>query len=149
MPNLYPAFEVPDLAPTAATAPAPTYGRGWAFDFAKGDFVLDGAGGVVALDGHNAWVQWCVKTVLTQRLAYPIYSNQYGCEVLEAMKSATNRRTAEAEIARTITEALLADARTAAVRDFQVTWEGDQVRVSCTVEPVIGSAERLEVTLYG
>lgn len=149
MPNLYPSFEVPALSQPKAGLAAPTYGKAWAFDFRTGDFVLDGSGRLVELDGHNAWVQWCLKTVQTQRYAHLIYTNQYGCEVLDAVRTATTRRSAESEVTRVITEALLADARTRTVRDFAFTWAGDELSLSCSVEPVVGSAARLEVVLVG
>ncbi len=146
MPNLYPAFDMPELAEQQETEPAPKYGKSWLFDFKKGDFVVDGAGRVVEADGHTAWVQWCVKTVLTQRFAHVIYSSDYGTELEEALKQ-PSRKAVEAELERAITEALLADPRTEMVRDFTFEWEGDIVKVSFTVVPVIGEPARLEVVL--
>ncbi len=146
MPNLYPAFDMPELAEQQETEPAPKYGKSWLFDFKKGDFVVDGAGRVVEADGHTAWVQWCVKTVLTQRFAHVIYSFDYGTELEEALKQ-PSRKAVEAELERAITEALLADPRTEMVRDFTFEWEGDIVKVSFTVVPVIGEPARLEVVL--
>ena len=148
MPNLYPVFEVPELVEQQQTEPAPKYGKSWLFDFAKGDFVVDGAGRVVQADGHTAWVQWCVKTVLTQRFAHVIYSFDYGTELEEALKQ-PSRKAVEAELERVITEALLVDPRTERVTDFAFEWDGDIVKVSFTVVPVVGHPERLEVALNG
>ena len=148
MPNLYPAFDMPELVEQQQTEPAPKYGKSWLFDFKKGDFVLDGAGRVVEADGHTAWVQWYVKTVLTQRFAHVIYSFDYGTELEEALKQ-PSRKAVEAELERAITEALLADPRTEMVRDFTFEWEGDIVKVSFTAVPVIGEPARLEVVLNG
>ena len=146
MPNLYPVFEVPELVEQQQTEPAPKYGKSWLFDFKKGDFVLDGAGRVVEADGHTAWMQWCVKTVLTQRFVHVIYSFDYGTELEEALKQ-PSRKAVEAEMERAITEALLADPRTEMVKDFVFEWEGDIVKVSFTAVPVIGEPARLEVVL--
>ena len=143
MPNLYPVFEVPELVEQQQTEPAPKYGKSWLFDFKKGDFVLDGAGRVVEADGHTAWVQWCVKTVLTERFAFLAYSWDYGVEIEEALKN-PNRAAIEAEVERTITEALLVDPRTELVRDFAFRWQADELYVSFTVVPVIGEAARIE-----
>ncbi|WP_027717306.1 DUF2634 domain-containing protein [Desulfovirgula thermocuniculi] len=148
MPNLYPTFEVPPIVEQQQTEPAPKYGKSWLFDFAKGDFVVDGAGRVVQADGHTAWVQWCVKTVLTQRFAYVIYSFNYGTELEEALRQPA-RKAVEAELERAITEALLADPRTEMVRDFAFDWQGDEVTVAFTAVPVIGPPERLEVKING
>lgn len=148
MPNLYPIFEVPEIVEQQQTEPAPKYGKSWLFDFEKGDFVVDGAGRIVIAEGYTAWVQWCVKTVLTQRFAHVIYSFDYGTELEEALKQ-PSRKAVEAELERAITEALLADPRTEMVRDFTFEWEGDIVKVSFTAVPVIGEPARLEVVLNG
>lgn len=148
MPNLYPAFDMPDLAEQQQTEPAPKYGMSWFFDFAKGDFVVDGAGRMIQTDEHTAWAHWCVKTVLTERFAYLIYSSNYGCEVEQARRQ-PSRQAVEAELERVITEALLADPRTEVVRDFTFEWQGDEVYVFFTAVPRIGTAERIEVKLSG
>lgn len=147
MPELIPVFPSPPLAvDEEARAPGPEYGRAWMFDFERGDFVLDGAGRPVWLDGHAAWAQWCVKAVLVERLAHPIYTPAYG---IERVRVAGDRAAVEAEIARAITEALMADTRTAAVRDFTYAWDGDGVQVGFEVVPVVGTAQRVEVKLRG
>ena len=146
MPNLYPVFDMPDLVEQQQTEPAPKYGKSWLFDFAKGDFVLDGAGRIMIADGYTAWAQWCVKTILTQRFAHVIYSFDYGTELEEALKQ-PSRKAVEAEMERAITEALLADPRTEMVKDFVFEWEGDTVKVSFVAVPVVGPPEQLEVIL--
>lgn len=148
MASLYPTFPTPPTV-TQAQEAVTKYGQAWAFDFGEGDFVLDGGGRVPVLDGHNAWVQWCTKTILTQRFAHIIYGHGYGCEVEQDMSQATSRKAVESNVTRAITEALLADARTRAVRDVTFTWSGADLYVTCTVEPVVGSAAKLEVALNG
>lgn len=148
MPQLFPTFEAPDVVEEVQQQAAPEYGRSWLWDFERGDFVLDGRGRPVECDGHTAWLQWCIKAVLTQRLAHPIYSADYGAELEEALRQPT-REAVEAELARTITETLMADPRTEMARDFVFEWRGDEVRVSCVVEPVVGPPETLEVVIRG
>lgn len=143
MPNLYPAFEMPEIVEQQQARPEPEYPESYLFDFEKGDFVLDGAGRIVIADGRRAWAQWCVKTVLTERFAYLAYSGNYGSEIDEALKQPT-RAAVETEVERTITEALLADPRTYAVRDFLFKWRGNELYVSFTVIPVVGEAVRIE-----
>lgn len=143
MPNLYPTFEMPELAEQQQAQPEPEYPKSYLFDFEKGDFVLDGAGRIVIADGHRAWAQWCVKTVLTERFAFLAYSWDYGVEIEEALKN-PNRAAIEAEVERTITEALMVDPRTESVRDFSFRWQADELYVSFTVVPVIGEAARIE-----
>lgn len=147
MPDLYPTFEVPEVV-EARTEVSPEYPKAPLFDFEKGDFVLDGAGRVVFADGHRAWVQWCIKTVLTERFAYLVYGPDYGAELTEA-KRQPDRSAVESWIEREITEALLIDPRTEMVRDFSFNWQGDEVSVSFTVVPTVGTPERVEVTIGG
>lgn len=144
MPNLYPVFEMPELMEQQQAQPEPEYPESYLFDFEKGDFVRDTAGRIVIADGHRAWVQWCVKTVLTERFAYLAYSQNYGAEIETALKQ-PSRQAVEAELERAITEALLMDPRTEMVRGFRFTWEGDQLRVVFTVVPAVGDPEWLEV----
>ncbi len=144
MSNLYPVFEMPELMEQQQTELAPRYGKSWLFDFKTGDFVIDGAGKVIQTDGHTAWAQWCVKTVLTERFAYLAYSQNYGTEIETALRQ-PSRQAVEAELERAITEALLVDPRTEMVRDFRFTWEGDQLQVAFAVVPAVGAPEWLEV----
>lgn len=148
MPNLYPSFDMPELIEQQQTEPAPKYGKSWFFDFEKGDFVLDGAGRVARTDGHTAWAHWCVKAVLTERFGYLVYGPGYGCEIEQARRQPSHQAV-EAELERVITEALLADPRTEMVRDFSFAWQGDEVYVSFTAVPRIGTAERIEVKISG
>lgn len=144
MANLYPVFEMPELIEQQQTQPEPEYPESYLFDFEKGEFVRDTAGRIAIADGHRAWAQWCVKTVLTERFAYLAYSQNYGTEIETALKQ-PSRQAVEAELERTITEALLMDPRTEMVRDFRFTWEGDHLRVAFTVVPAVGDPEWLEV----
>lgn len=146
MPSLYPAFDMPELIEQQQAEPAPRYGKSWLFDFEKGDFVLDGAGRPVIVDGHFAWAQWCIKTVLTERFAYLVYSWNYGTEMEGALKQ-PSRQAVEAELERVITEALLADPRTELVRDFQFEWKSNELNVTFIVTPTIGTPERIEVNI--
>ena len=148
MANLYPVFEMPELIEQQQTQPEPEYPESYLFDFEKGDFERDAAGRIAVADGHQAWVQWCVKTVLTERFAYLAYSRNYGVEIEEALKQPT-RALVEMEIERTITEALMTDPRTKLVRDFAFRWHADELYVSFTAVPVIGDAARIEEVRLG
>jgi hypothetical protein len=143
MANLYPVFEMPELMEQQQMQPEPEYPESYLFDFEKGDFVRDGAGRIAIADGHTAWVQWCIKAVITERFSCLAYSGNYGAEIDEALKQPT-RAAVETEVERTITEALLADPRTYAVRDFSFEWRGNELYVSFTVIPVVGEAVRIE-----
>ncbi|WP_080839982.1 DUF2634 domain-containing protein [Cohnella massiliensis] len=148
MPSLFPVFDAPELVEENRQSSAPAYRRSWLFDLESGDFVIDGSGRVAEADGLNAWAQWCIKAVMTERFAFLSYGPNYGGELREAKRQPT-KKAAEAEIARTITETLLVDPRTETVRDFAYVWRGDEVMVSFTIVPVVGDSRRLEVRLNG
>lgn len=143
MPELFPTFEMPSLIENDSLVEV-EYPSSPLFDFAKGDFVVDGAGRFVMADGHTAWAQWCQKAVLTDRFAHLAYSTDYGSESHEALKQPT-RAAAQSEIERTITETLLVDPRTQSVLNFEFEFIGDSANVAFTVVPVIGQEKRLEV----
>lgn len=145
MPKL---FDVPDLAEdVAAEDEVVEYGRSWAFDFIAGDFV--NIGGVTPeTEGHRAWADWCVKTVLTQRWAFIIYPDDYGTD-LDEVRSASGRSESETLIENEIVDALSADPRTDRVHDFDFEWQGDSCVVTFAVEPSEGSSEVIKVDLTG
>ncbi|MNW34039.1 hypothetical protein D3C74_110060 [compost metagenome] len=145
MPELFPTFEMPDIVENDSPNMV-RYPESPLFDFQMGEFVSDGAGRYVMADGHTAWAQWCKKAVLTERFAFLAYSTDYGSEIQAALRQPT-RAAVQSELERTITETLLIDPRTQAVRDFVYRFEGDSVWVDLTVVPVIGQDQRLEVKI--
>ena len=48
------------------------------FDFDTGDFVTLHDGKLKEASGFEAWVQWCYKTIMTQRYAHEGYSTDIG-----------------------------------------------------------------------
>jgi hypothetical protein len=146
MPDLFPTFEFPadEAAPLSS---APQYPSGPLFDFAAGDFARDGAGRIVQGDGRQMWVQWCLKTMRTQRFAYLAYSGQVGIEAAEALAE-PDRVSQEDAFVETITEALCADPlrRTREVRDFEFSWEADALRITCVVEGAGGEQTALDAS---
>lgn len=148
MPDLFPTFPVPVPAAATQRRAGPTYGKGLLFDWETGDFVLDGAGRLVETDGHSAWVHWCLKAVQTERFAHLVYGPGYGTE-LRAMAGLPSRAAVQSHLERAITEALLADPRTEAAQQFAFAFDGDAVTLSFTAVPVIGTPEKMEVTLRG
>jgi hypothetical protein len=147
MPDLFPTWDTPDLV-EGTQQEAIAYGRSLSFDFEKGEFNLDGAGRVKKTDGHTAWAHWCFKTLVTQRAAYLIYSDDYGTD-LDDIRQQQTRGARESEIKRVFTEALMADPRTESVRDFSFQRQGDATMVSMTIYPTMGTPVRLEVSVNG
>lgn len=133
MADLYPVFEVPTVAEEEQGEeyrfPPSSF-----FDFETGDFVADATGRMRESDGVDAWKQWCLKAVYTQRSAFAAFTDGYGVEGDEAFQE-NNRLAQQSAIERTISEALTADPynRTLFVRDFRFSWQDDGVNVTFTV----------------
>lgn len=151
MANLYPTFAVPTILEETQKNEAIYKGSSF-FDFETGDFAVDGGGRMLPATGFDAWKQWCVKTIATQRRAFWNYTDGLGIEGEEAMALPT-RELQQLQLETTITEALLADpyGRTREVRDFQ--WrqgrdekEGvDSLRMTCTI---VGQDDRTATISY-
>lgn len=121
-----------------------TYGKELDFDFTKGEFTLeDGAPRI--LEGVDALRIWIVKTILTARYRFPIYSFNYGCELEDLIGYDIPKVVLEAEIPRVIREALIYDPRISDVRDFSIERESDYVKVEFTVITFDGKSLREEV----
>ncbi len=145
--NLFPVFDVPSTLAeepeiTERYLPAPMW------NVETGDFVMDGAGKLLYGSGYDAWVLWCTKSILTQRWAHCAYSPNAGIEADEAFKE-PGHKAVESTFERTITEALLSDpmGRTAQVRDFVFSWEGDNLWLECTVVGRDGNTASIKTKL--
>ena len=145
--NLFPVFDVPaalaeDMKTQNIYQPAPMW------DFELGDFVTDGANQSLYGSGYDAWVLWCVKTIMTQRWAHLGYSSNAGIEADEAFRE-PDRPSQESAFERTITEGLLADpmGRTLQVRDFAFDWSGDSLTISCVVVGADGDTASITAKL--
>ena len=125
--GLYPVFETPSIIEDRVVQPV--FKSSLSFD--RGDILVDGSGQIVLADGHDAWIQWCVKVLATERSQMLAYSDEIGVEFIAAMAQET-RAAKEAMLSRTIKEALMADPakRTADVRSFSFIWADDGVKVS-------------------
>ena len=145
MADLYPTFDVPAILEEGQKTEAIYKGSAF-FDFEKGDFALDGAGRIAAASGFDAWKQWCIKTIATERGAFYHYTGGLGIEGEAAMGQPTEALQRLA-LETTIREALLADpyGRTVEVRDFAWSRGADSLHMSCTV---VGQDDRTAVIGY-
>lgn len=141
--SLYPVFATPSIIEDHAAQP--TFKQSLSFD--QGDLVVDGAGRVVLANGHDAWIQWCIKALASERSQMMAYSDDYGVEFIAAMDQA-GRAAKEAMLARTIKEALMADPakRTADVRSFSYVWADDSVEVSFEIIGSDGYTGNITIT---
>lgn len=133
MADLYPTFDVPAILEETQKNEAVYKGSSY-FDFYTGDFALDGGGRMLPSSGFDAWKQWCIKTIATQRRAYYNYTDGLGIEGEQAMAQPT-AELQQLALETTIKEALQADpyGRTVEVRDFVWSRGVDSLHMSCTV----------------
>lgn len=133
MASLYPVFQVPTIYEETQKNEGIYKGSSY-FDFETGDFRMDGGGRIVPSSGFDAWKQWCIKTIATQRLAYRNYTAGLGIEGEQAMAQPT-AELQQIALETTIKEALLADpyGRTLEVRNFVWTKGVESLHMHCTV----------------
>lgn len=143
--NLFPVFDVPEIQ-TPAPAEEQKYKPSIFFDYELGDFKRDGANKMLLSDGKEAYMQWCMKAVLTERLCCLSYSSDIGTEAEAALKQA-DTEAVESSLERTITEALMVNPRTEYVRGFEFLWDSDRLHVSFAVKGKGWEEQQMSVKL--
>lgn len=118
--TLFPVFPVPEINVLTA-AKERKYRRSVYFDHETGDFPRDGSGNMVPADGREAYRQWCLKVVMTERFTCLSYTTDIGTEMIEALAQ-TDRAAVESAVERTINEALMVNPKTEYVRDYVFSW---------------------------
>lgn len=90
------------------------------------------------IDDVDALKQFIVKTLLTNRSHYRIYSDDYGCELESLIGSDVSEAFIQAEIPRMVRESLIYDDRIDDVTDITARREGDSVYIIAMVESIYG-----------
>lgn len=142
MPNLFPEGTnlISDASQTSQDTTAVTFGRSWSFDFENGDFVQTPTGKVANIQDEDAWLEWCQKSIMTDRYMYLIYGRNYGQEYKDLIRRNLSRAGNESEIKRITTECLMVDPRTASVDNFIFNWESDGCYFTCDIYSVRGTS---------
>ncbi|UHA72302.1 DUF2634 domain-containing protein [Paenibacillus sp. 481] len=117
-----------DLLFDAEVLPSRTYG-------------LDIAAGRITrmTDGLEAVKQAIYKQLQTERFAYLIYSSDYGSELQSRIGYGLD--VVQAELQRTISEALLADDRVTDVGEFEFEQQADCLLVQFVVDTIFGKLQ--------
>ena len=105
------------------------------FDPETFDFIRDGQYRVKSATGLEAWEQWCMACLMTERGVFPAYSDKFGIKTEEAFQ-AESRELAESILTREICESLANDpyGRTKYVSDVEFDWfDADALEISVTV----------------
>ena len=141
MAELFPTTGVADATYTdTAASDTTTYGSTVQFDFEKHEFILSPTGKQKTVTGADAWGEWCVKALCTERFKYLVYSDNYGEELDTLIGKSRPHAVIESEIKRMTKDCLMCDARTANVDEFEFQWLTDGIMFSCRVTNTIGEA---------
>lgn len=137
MPNLFPeGYEEEVVTVDDLVEDEPVGYRGSVyFDEDLQDLTRDGQHQVGSANGLEAWMQWCINCIQTERDAYPCYSEFFGIKTVEAFAT-DDREKAESILTREICEGLQNDPyeRTEYVSDITFDWsEPDAVSVFAIV----------------
>ncbi len=131
---LFPVVEVPEFISENAKR-GTHYKRSVRWDSAAGDFVRDGANRMVECDGREAYAIWCFKIAQTERYRCLAYPDSIGTEMERALDN-DDEKTVESMVQRTITDAIMVNPRTENVRDFEFTWDGDNMYCNFKVKGI-------------
>lgn len=102
----------------------------------KLDFDSGKLGGII--NGKEAVRQFIHKTVTTARFRFPIYTDEYGCELENLIGLDIPIELLNSEIPRVIREALIYDERIKEVNNFDIRRDYDKLYVSFSVTTVEG-----------
>ena len=115
-------------ADETAAAPTKTYGLDWERGRIQGH-----------VDGADAMKQAIYLMLNTERYQYPVYSWNYGVELLELFGRPVSY--VLPELKRRISETLLQDDRISSVDQFSFETEGGKVHVTFVAHAVFGEME--------
>lgn len=132
--TLFPVVEVPKFTLNKAQYDV-QYKRSVKWDSEKGDFVRDGANHMVECGGDETFFIWCFKAAQTERFRCIAYPDSIGTEMERAMDN-DDEKTVESMVQRTITDALMVNPRTEYVKDFDFTWDGDNMHCTFNVKGI-------------
>ncbi|MDR7001554.1 DUF2634 domain-containing protein [Neobacillus niacini] len=103
----------------------------WAIDFENG--VIGGF-----IDDDEATKQFALKSLMTERSKYAIYSDDYGTELMDLIGEDATQALLESEIPRMVEETLIYDDRIDSVSDVILTRDGDKLYISFQLVTVTG-----------
>lgn len=113
-----------------------------AWDFIKNEPIIDKTTNeFVIAEGIEAIKIWIYKTLLTERYAYEIYSDDYGNEVSTLIGQGYTRGYSEAEATRYDKEALLVNPYILEVRKKDAKFNNDTLEVDLLVNTIYGEVD--------
>ena len=111
-----------------------------AWDFETGTPLFSG-GKPLVVSGAEAVKVWIWKTLMTARFHFSVYSWDYGSEVESLIGKSFTPAVKRSAAARYVREALQINPYIRAVRQADVTFQGDDLTISCEVETIYGEVK--------
>lgn len=109
------------------------------WDFNKNVPVFEN-GSPVIVTGKEAVLVWAWKALHTARYRHEIYTWDYGSEIESLVGQPSSEELKQAEAARYLRECLLINPYITDVSNITVTFEGEKLNISCTIETIYGEA---------
>lgn len=124
-----------DVSDIIDETPKPVVSRTYKIDFERGR--INGM-----IDGLDAVSQTVVKMLMTPRFRHLIYNNQYGSEIISAMRdSESSREFFETDLPRLVKDSLKNDSRVLDITDFSFRYEGENVIIGFTAVTIYGNTK--------
>lgn len=110
----------------------------FAYDFKTNDFIIDNKGEFVIWEGVKALETWIYHAILTDRYSYPIYTWDYGTELITLIGQKFSRGLTEAEAYRYVKEALLINPYITDVANKGIQFEDNIVTMNLYITTIYG-----------
>ncbi len=98
-------------------------------------------GSPVIISGKEAVLVWAWKTLQTPRFRHEIYTWNYGCEAESLIGQPYTEELKQSEASRYVKECLLINPYITGVSDMVVSFDGEVLSISCTIETIYGEVK--------
>ena len=136
MSGIFPFINGDDGIPNDSYTDLPVY-KECAWDFVKDEAIfVDGSPKIVYK--NEAIKVWIYKAIKTNRYEFDIYSWDYGCEIETLLGKGFNPNFVKSEVARYIQDTLLINPYIVSIKNIDVSFERDILKVYVDLETVYG-----------
>lgn len=110
------------------------------WDF-NNDIPVFANGSPVIISGKDAVLVWTWKVLHEPRYRHEIYTWDYGCEIESLIGQPITEELKQSEAVRYVKECLLVNPYITDVSDVTVTFAGETLGISCTIETIYGEVD--------
>lgn len=112
----------------------------YAWDFEKDDFIFDGNGKRILLEGNPALEVWIYKALMTDRFIYKAYTWRYGSELKKFIGKVMHVKERISELKRMVIECLMVNPyiRSVDLVEFVEDEHGRQMQMNITLTSIYG-----------